>query len=75
MPVNDLREVVRDEPALSDLILHAFLRRRSRLISAGGGVEIIGRRTSPETHRVGRPEHHRESRITAASRPVYPGLS
>jgi thioredoxin reductase (NADPH) len=54
VPANDLREVVADEPALSDLILHAFLRRRSRLISAGGGVEIIGRPTSPETQRVRR---------------------
>jgi thioredoxin reductase (NADPH) len=37
-----LREVVEQEPALSELILHALLLRRSRLISDGGGVEIIG---------------------------------
>jgi thioredoxin reductase (NADPH) len=52
VPVQRLREIVEHQPALSDLILHAFLRRRAALISAGGGVEIIGRRTSPETRRV-----------------------
>ena len=49
-----LREVVEQEPALSELILHALLLRRSRLISDGGGVEVIGSPASPETQRLRR---------------------
>jgi thioredoxin reductase (NADPH) len=49
-----LREVVEQEPALSELILHALLLRRSRLISDGGGVEIIGSPASPDTQRLRR---------------------
>jgi thioredoxin reductase (NADPH) len=38
-----------DQPELSELILHALLVRRSRLIRDGGGVEIIGAHESGET--------------------------
>jgi thioredoxin reductase (NADPH) len=49
VPAARLREVVEDEPELSELILQALLMRRSRLIRDGGGVEIIGRHESQET--------------------------
>jgi thioredoxin reductase (NADPH) len=49
-----LREIVEQDPGLSDLILHALLLRRSRLISLGGGVEVIGSSASAETQRVRR---------------------
>jgi thioredoxin reductase (NADPH) len=49
-----LRDIVEEEPALSELIVHALLLRRSRLISDGGGVEIIGSPASPDTQRLRR---------------------
>jgi thioredoxin reductase (NADPH) len=54
MPAARLREVVETEPAISELIVHALLLRRSRLIRDGGGVEIIGSQASPETKRLRR---------------------
>jgi thioredoxin reductase (NADPH) len=75
VPAARLREVVEDEPELSELILHALLMRRSRLIRDGGGVEIIGRYESQETqalrrflrrngipHAVGDPVHDPRAR-------------
>ena len=54
VPSPRLREIVEQDPGLSDLVLHALLLRRSRLISDGGGVEIIGSSASPETQRLRR---------------------
>jgi thioredoxin reductase (NADPH) len=54
IPAAKLREVVEREPALSERILHALLVRRSLLIRAGGGVEVIGGRESSDTKRLRR---------------------
>ncbi|MCL2770419.1 MAG: FAD-dependent oxidoreductase, partial [Solirubrobacterales bacterium] len=54
VPAPRLREIVEQEPALSELIVHALLLRRSQLVSAGGGVEIIGSPESPDTQRLRR---------------------
>src|SRR6516225_3686080 len=54
IPAARLRHVVEREPALSERILHALLLRRSLLISAGGGIEIIGSHESPDTQRLRR---------------------
>jgi len=54
VPAARLRDVVEQEPALSELIVHALLLRRSRLIGQGGCVEILGSQVSPETQRVRR---------------------
>jgi thioredoxin reductase (NADPH) len=54
MPAARLREVVEREPALSELILHALLLRRSLLIRAGGAIEIIGNPASAQTQRLRR---------------------
>ena len=40
------------DPALGDLILRAYLLRRSILIGLGAGLRIVGSRYSPDTRRV-----------------------
>ena len=52
LPVERLHEVVVREPGLGDLILHAFLLRRSMLIGLGAGFRIVGSRYSPDTRRL-----------------------
>jgi thioredoxin reductase (NADPH) len=52
VPVSRLRELISGDIALSDLILRAYLLRRSILIGLGVGVRIIGSRYSPDTRRV-----------------------
>ena len=52
VPVERLRELVADDPALGDLILRAFLARRSLLIELGAGLRIVGSRYSPDTRRL-----------------------
>ena len=52
VPVTRLRELVAADAALGDLILRAYLIRRSILISLGVGVRIIGSRYSPDARRV-----------------------
>ena len=52
MPVERLRELVAQDPALGDLILRAYLVRRSILIELGVGFRIIGSRFSPDTRRL-----------------------
>jgi thioredoxin reductase (NADPH) len=52
VPVGRLRELLARDPALGDLILRAFLVRRSILIGLGVGLRIIGSRYSPDTRRV-----------------------
>ncbi|GAA2759810.1 FAD-dependent oxidoreductase [Actinopolymorpha rutila] len=47
-----LREVVAHDPALGDLILRAFLVRRSVLIEVGVGVRIVGSCYSQDTRRL-----------------------
>jgi thioredoxin reductase (NADPH) len=52
VPVDRLRELVGQDPALGDVILRAFLLRRSMLIGLGAGFKIIGSRYSPECRRL-----------------------
>ena len=52
MPVDRLRELVSNDTALGDLILRAYLIRRSVLIGLGTGFRIIGSRYSPDTKRL-----------------------
>src|SRR3954466_3175553 len=42
VPVARLRELLRQNPALSDLIMRAYLLRRSLLIELGAGFRIVG---------------------------------
>ena len=47
-----LREVVSDDEELSNIILRAYLARRSILIDMGAGVRLVGSRYSQCTHRL-----------------------
>ena len=47
-----LKEVVTEEPNLSDIILKAFLARRSYLMRTGVGLRIIGSRRSGDAARL-----------------------
>jgi thioredoxin reductase (NADPH) len=49
-----LREIVTNDQVLGDLILRAFMLRRSILIGLGVGMRIIGSRYSPDTRRLRR---------------------
>ncbi|HEY0693199.1 MAG TPA: cyclic nucleotide-binding domain-containing protein, partial [Kribbella sp.] len=52
LPVDDLRGLVTRDPRLADLILRAFLIRRSLQLSLGAGFAIIGSRYSADTRRL-----------------------
>jgi thioredoxin reductase (NADPH) len=52
VPVDDLRGLVTRDPRLADLILRAFLIRRSLQLSLGAGFAIIGSRYSADTRRL-----------------------
>jgi thioredoxin reductase (NADPH) len=52
VPVDELRHVVARDPRLGDLILRAYLIRRSILIGLGSGFRILGSRFSPDTRRL-----------------------
>jgi thioredoxin reductase (NADPH) len=52
VPVDRLRLLMAQEPGLSDLILRAFLLRRSFLMSRGTGLTLIGSRFDPGTRRL-----------------------
>jgi thioredoxin reductase (NADPH) len=52
VPVDRLKAVVAQDPGLGDLILKAYLCRRSLLIGRGAGLRIIGSRFSPDTRRL-----------------------
>ena len=52
VPVGRLRELVARDPAIGDLILRAYLIRRSLLIGLGVGLRIVGSRYSPDARRV-----------------------
>ncbi len=52
VPVGELRKVVDEDRALSDLILGAFMARRQILIGIGTGNRLIGSRFSPDTRRL-----------------------
>jgi thioredoxin reductase (NADPH) len=52
VPVERVRELVSEDPALGDVILRAFMLRRSILIGLGAGLRIVGSRYSPDTRRL-----------------------
>jgi thioredoxin reductase (NADPH) len=52
VPNSRLRQVVLHDPGLGDLILRAYLIRRSLLIGQGAGFRIIGSCYSPDTKRL-----------------------
>jgi thioredoxin reductase (NADPH) len=52
VPVDRLRELVAGDPAFGDLVLRAYLLRRSILIGLGSGLRIIGSRYSADARRV-----------------------
>ncbi len=47
-----LRELIAHDPAFGDLVLRAYLLRRSILIGLGVGLRVVGSRYSPDTRRV-----------------------
>ncbi|HEX4256956.1 MAG TPA: FAD-dependent oxidoreductase [Streptosporangiaceae bacterium] len=49
---SQLRELMARDPVFGDIILHAFLVRRSILIGLGAGLCIVGSRYSPDTRRI-----------------------
>jgi thioredoxin reductase (NADPH) len=52
VPTWRLREIVARDCELGDLILRAYIIRRSLLITSGAGLRIIGSRYSPGTRRL-----------------------
>ena len=52
VPIESLRQLVLGDPVLGDLILRAYLIRRSLLIRLGSGFRIIGSCYSPDTRRL-----------------------
>ena len=52
IPLDKLREIVDEDKALSDVILGAFIARRSILIDVGTGIKLIGSRFSPDSRRL-----------------------
>jgi thioredoxin reductase (NADPH) len=52
IPAARLREQISADTFLSDLVLRAYLLRRSILIGLGAGLRVIGSRYSPDTRRV-----------------------
>jgi thioredoxin reductase (NADPH) len=52
LPVHEVRRLVTHDPAIGDLILRAYLARRSLLIGLGAGIRIVGSRLSPATRRL-----------------------
>jgi thioredoxin reductase (NADPH) len=52
VPLEKLREVVAEDEDLSDVILGAFIARRSILIDVGTGIKLIGSRFSPDSRRL-----------------------
>ena len=52
VPAKRLRELVATDPTFGDLILRAFIIRRSILIGLRTGLRIVGSRHSPDTRRL-----------------------
>jgi thioredoxin reductase (NADPH) len=52
VPAGALRKLLADDEELSNLILRAFMSRRSILIDIGAGVKVVGSRYSQDTRRV-----------------------
>lgn len=52
VPVDELRRLVAGDEILGDLVLRAYLIRRSMLIGPGAGFRIVGSRYSPDCRRL-----------------------
>jgi thioredoxin reductase (NADPH) len=52
VPAKRLRAILAEDTALGDLILRAFLNRRTLFIRLGVGTRLIGSRYSPDTRRL-----------------------
>lgn len=52
VPIPALERIVTSDPLLGDVILRAYLIRRSMAIGAGTGLRIVGSRFSPDTRRL-----------------------
>jgi len=52
VPVDELRKLVTQDPVLGDLVLRAYLARRSILLEVGAGLRIVGSCFSPDTRRL-----------------------
>ncbi|GAA3846725.1 FAD-dependent oxidoreductase [Saccharothrix violaceirubra] len=52
IPVSAVRHLVLGDPVLGDLILRAYLVRRTLLIGSGNGLRIVGSCYSPDTRRL-----------------------
>ena len=52
VPLEPLRNLVAEDTALGDLILRAYVTRRTILIGLGSGFKLIGSRFSPDTRRL-----------------------
>ena len=52
VPVAEVTGVLACEPGLADLVLRAYLNRRSLLLGQGTGLRIIGSRYCPDTRRL-----------------------
>jgi thioredoxin reductase (NADPH) len=52
VPGDRLRELVARDPGFGDLILRAYLVRRTILIGLGAGLRIVGSRYSPDARRL-----------------------
>jgi thioredoxin reductase (NADPH) len=52
VPLDKLRRIVSEDKGLSDVILGAFIVRRSIMIDVGTGMRLIGSRFSPDTRRL-----------------------
>ena len=52
VPVSRLRDLVDRDPVFGDLILRAYLLRRSILVGLGVGLRIVGSKYSPDTRRI-----------------------
>ena len=52
VPVDDLRRLLSDEPELADVVLRAYLVRRTLALGLGFGFRVVGSRYDPDTLRV-----------------------
>ena len=50
--MDKLREIIDEDKGLSDVILGAFIARRSILFDVGAGIKLIGSRFSPDSRRL-----------------------
>ncbi|MGN6444046.1 FAD-dependent oxidoreductase [Amnibacterium sp.] len=52
VPIPALQRIVTSDPLIGDVILRAYLIRRSMAIGFGSGLRIVGSRFSPDTRRL-----------------------